>query len=166
VCVCVCVCVYVCVCVCTYVSLHVLCVQACMHFLFTDLCTHTHTCGYTGKTSLFFWYWITKAYDFTCATGTNVLMSGVTLNFTSVPNLLSTICARNCVSNSNWVPVFRCLSQHKQIRTVVGVSNEYSQALKGHKVFEMEGLSNSVAADYSNITHLTDSFKDLWAGFA
>ena len=56
--------------------------------------------------------------------------------------------------------------QCKQIRTTVGISNEYSQALKRRKVFEMEAVPNSVAADYSNITHLTDSFKDLWTGIA
>jgi len=59
-----------------------------------------------------------------------------------------------------------CSSQCKQIRTVVGISNEYSQALKRHKVFEMEALPNSFAADYSNITHLIDSLKDLWPGIA
>ena len=107
-----------------------------------------------------------KAYEVTCATGLNILMSAVTLNFTSVPNLLSTIYHRNWVSNSNWVPVFVCSSQRKQIRTVVGISAEYSQALKKHKVFKMEALPNSLAADYSNITHLTDSLKDLWTGIA
>ena len=156
VCVCVCVCVYVCVYACMYVSM-----CAGMYAFFISWSVHTYVIilkrGY-----VLFWYWITKAYDVTCATGLNILMYGVTLNFTPVPNLLSAICARNWVSNSKWVPVSRC----KQIGTVVGISNEYSQALKRHKVFEMEVLPNSVAADYSNITHLTDSLKDLWTGIA
>jgi len=110
-----------------------------------------------------------KDYDVTCATGLNIVMSRVTLNFTSVPNLLSTICHTNWLSNTTTESRFSYVHRNasrSELKLELILNTEHSQALKRHKVFEMEVLPNNLAADYTNITHLTYSLKDLRTGIA